>query len=119
MPLLTVSTPGPWALRTIMFVGPPRTCVVSTTNVSERVATSPWLSTVSSFSVPPSEMKVPGPGPAMRGVDRQASLACAGDHEHVASDRVALQIDRARVGERRHPDQVTLHRPVESHRVVE
>ena len=39
----------------------------STTNVSERVAAPPSLSTVSSFSVPPLEMKVPGPAtPAWR-----------------------------------------------------
>ena len=37
------------------------TDVPSTTNVSERVAAPPSLSTVSSFSVPPLEMKVPGP----------------------------------------------------------
>ena len=43
--------------------------------------------------MPPLEMKVPVP----------ATPACAraGDHEHVASDGVALQIDHARVGERR------------------
>ena len=45
-------------------------------------------------------------------------LARAGDHEHVASDGVALQIDRARVGERRHADQVALQRPAERHCVV-
>ena len=46
-----------------MFVGPPApTDVPSTTNVSERVAAPPSLSTVSSLSVPPLEMKVPGAG---------------------------------------------------------
>src|SRR5262249_6811172 len=51
-----------------------------------------------------------------KGVDRQGRLA---DHEHVASDGGALQIDRARIDERRHADQLTLHRPVERHCVVE
>src|SRR5262245_50144624 len=51
-----------------MLVGPPEpTVVASTTNVSDRVAEPPWLSTVSSFSVPPLDMKVPGPAtPATR-----------------------------------------------------
>ena len=57
MPSLTVSAPPPPALRIAIFVAPrPPTNAPSTTNVSERVATSPWLSTVSSFSVPPLEM---------------------------------------------------------------
>ena len=44
----------PPALRIAMFVAPPGpTDVPSTTNVSERVAAPPSLSTVSSFSVPP------------------------------------------------------------------
>ena len=78
--------------------------------MSECVAAPPSLSTVSSFSVPPLEMKVPVPA--------SPSLARAGDHEHVASDGVALQIDGARVGERLHADQVALQRAAERHRVV-
>jgi hypothetical protein len=49
---------------------------------------------------------------------REASLASAGDHEHVARDGVALQVDRARVSERLHADQVALQGAVECHRVV-
>src|SRR4029077_11300744 len=45
------------------------------------------------------------------------SLARTGDHEHVASDGVALQIDGARVGELVHADQVALQRPTERHGV--
>ena len=45
-----------------MVVAPLPTDVPSTTNVSERVAAPPSLSTVSSLSVPPLEMKVPVPG---------------------------------------------------------
>ena len=108
-----VSAPAPPALRIAMVCRAARpTDVPSTTNVSERVAAPPWLSTVSSLSVPPLEMKVPGPG--------DPGLPRAGDHEHVASDRVALQIDDARVGERRRADadQVALQRPTERHGVV-
>ena len=61
IPSPTVSAPVPPALRMTVFVAPPGpTDVPSTTNVSERVAVPPSLSTVSSFSVPPLEMKVPG-----------------------------------------------------------
>ena len=99
--------------RTEIFVAPPApTDVPSTTNVSERVAAPPSLSTVSSISEPPLEMNVPAP--AAPGVCRRA----ASDHEHVAGDGVALQIDHARVGERRHADQVALQRPAERHCVV-
>ena len=62
IPSPTVNAPEPPALRIKVFVAPPApTDVPSTTNVSERVAAPPSLSTVSSFSVPPLETKVPGP----------------------------------------------------------
>ena len=71
MPLPRVSAPAPPALRIAMFVAPPGpTDVPSTTNVSERVAAPPSLSTVSSFSVPPLEMKVPGPATPRPGARR-------------------------------------------------
>jgi hypothetical protein len=42
----------------------------------------------------------------------------AGDDEHVAGRGVLLQIDRARVGERVHADQLALQRAVERHVVI-
>ena len=112
MPSPTVSAPAPPALRMegLRRALRRRPIVPSTTNVSESVAAPPSLSTVSSFSEPPLEMNVPGPAtPAVRR---------AGDDEHVAGGRVALQIDHARIGERRHADHVALQRPAERHRIV-
>ena len=62
IPLPKVRPPVPPALRMKVFVAPPApTAVPSTTKVSDSVAAPPWLSTVSSFSIPPLEIYVPPP----------------------------------------------------------
>ena len=112
MPSPTVSAPPPPALRIAMFVAPPApTDVPSTTNVSERVAAPPSLSTVSSFSVPPLEMKVPGPAtPAWRAPVITSTSPAAG--------LLCRSIVPELVNVDGHADQVALQRPAERHCVV-
>ena len=49
---------------------------------------------------------------------RRGPAAPASDHHYVARHGVALQIDHARIGERRHADHLALQRPAERHCVV-
>ena len=112
MPSPTVSAPAPPALRITMFVAPPApTNVPSTTNVSERVAAPPSLSTVSSFSVPPLEMKVPGPAtpacraPVITSTSPATGLLCRSMMPEL------VNVDA-------YADQVALQRPAERHCVV-
>ena len=70
----------------------------------------PALRTVLSFSVPPLADEDPSPVGAGRMTSR--------NNQHVTGHRVGLQIDGARIGERRRAENLALHRPAERHALL-